>query len=280
MLKRVFELPLRGIAMEPEKALSLIPHGARLTENDLTVCLSSGAEASDDPGRALNAAVSAAAAIRKAGIRELLCLFSHDDTTTVFNACRILNVKHGIKCVADLPSQGSKGDRLSETALRVGSLFYENLAEALLLTPAGHYASDWESLEHQVRITRRALGLIGRLPLGYSFISCPTCGRCEIDVTELAGKVNRLMASMEEQYRNRGRSLEDTGGITVAVMGCNVNGPGEAKGADIGIAGGRGNTGTIFMGGKPVTTLPQNSLLEEFEHMLKDYIEERLLQGG
>jgi (E)-4-hydroxy-3-methylbut-2-enyl-diphosphate synthase len=92
-------------------------------------------------------------------------------------------------------------------------------------------------------------------------------------------QVDRIMQSIKSSYGERGTPLEDMGGITVAVMGCNVNGPGEAKGADIGIAGGRGKTGTIFMKGSPYKTLPEENLLGEFEKLVKNLVEEKITTG-
>jgi (E)-4-hydroxy-3-methylbut-2-enyl-diphosphate synthase len=153
------------------------------------------------------------------------------------------------------------------------------MADGILFGPAHDTGSRWQTIERQVHLAKRSLSLIGRLPSAFSLISCPTCGRCEIDITDLAKKVDGLMVNLESDYRKRGIRLEETGGITVAVMGCNVNGPGEARGADIGIAGGRGGTGTIFMGGRPVATLQEETLLAAFENRLKELVEERLRQG-
>jgi (E)-4-hydroxy-3-methylbut-2-enyl-diphosphate synthase len=62
-------------------------------------------------------------------------------------------------------------------------------------------------------------------------------------------------------------------------MGCNVNGPGEAKGADIGIAGGRGGSGTIFLNGRAHVTLPEKDLLDEFSKLVRDLIDEKIDTG-
>jgi (E)-4-hydroxy-3-methylbut-2-enyl-diphosphate synthase len=79
-------------------------------------------------------------------------------------------------------------------------------------------------------------------------ISCPTCGRTRIDLEPLALEVERR--------------LEDLGlDLEVAVMGCVVNGPGEARKADFGIAGGEGE-GVVFAGGKPVRRVVQNELVD------------------
>ena len=84
---------------------------------------------------------------------------------------------------------------------------------------------------------------------GVDIISCPTCGRTRID---LIGLVNRVDAALKDCQKP----------ITVAVMGCVVNGPGEAREADIGIAGGDG-WGMIFEKGQQVAKLPYDELLPE-----------------
>lgn len=93
---------------------------------------------------------------------------------------------------------------------------------------------------------------------GVNIISCPTCGRCQINLINLAKKV-------EELTRNINTPLD------IAVMGCAVNGPGEAKGADIGIAGGIGE-GYIFKKGEILKKVPEEKLLEEFIAELKQFV--------
>ena len=82
------------------------------------------------------------------------------------------------------------------------------------------------------------------------FVSCPTCGRTEIDLISLAKDV-------EARVKNIDRD------ITVAVMGCVVNGPGEAREADIGIAGGKGEA-VLFIHGKPIKKLTGDNILDQF----------------
>lgn len=78
-------------------------------------------------------------------------------------------------------------------------------------------------------------------------VSCPTCGRTQIDLIGLAHKVEELTADINKN-------------IKIAVMGCAVNGPGEAKEADIGIAGGKGE-GLIFKKGEIISKVPEDKLL-------------------
>ena len=90
---------------------------------------------------------------------------------------------------------------------------------------------------------------------GVEIVSCPTCGRTEIDLIGLAEQVERLA----ERYQDLS--------VKVAVMGCVVNGPGEAKSADFGIAGGKGQ-GVLIRGGEVVRTMPEEELLPALEEEL------------
>lgn len=101
----------------------------------------------------------------------------------------------------------------------------------------------------EVRVAYEILKSLGLREKGVNIISCPTCGRCEIDIRGLASKV-------ESRLRNIDKPL------TVAVMGCVVNGPGEAREADIGIAGGKG-FGLLFKKGKVVKKVDEDELLDE-----------------
>ena len=91
---------------------------------------------------------------------------------------------------------------------------------------------------------------------GINFISCPTCGRTQIDLISLAKQV-------EEKFKNLDLP------ITIATMGCPVNGPGEAKHADFGIAGAIGE-GYIFKKGEIIAKVPENELLEKLEEIIKN----------
>jgi (E)-4-hydroxy-3-methylbut-2-enyl-diphosphate synthase len=100
----------------------------------------------------------------------------------------------------------------------------------------------------EVRVALEILRALGLAPQGPHVISCPTCGRTKIDLEPLALEVERRLTEM-------GVALE------VAVMGCVVNGPGEARKADFGIAGGEGE-GVVFAKGKPVRKVAECELVD------------------
>lgn len=137
---------------------------------------------------------------------------------------------------------------LIKSALGIGILLNEGLGDTIRVSLTADPVEEvWAAYE-----ILRGLGLRNR---GVELISCPTCGRCEIDLIRAAREVDQAVRSLDLP-------------IKVAVMGCVVNGPGEAREADLGIAGGRG-FGLLFRHGEIVKKVPEQelvpALLEEIE---------------
>lgn len=104
--------------------------------------------------------------------------------------------------------------------------------------------------EEEVRIGYYILSSLGLRNRGPNIISCPTCGRCEVDLLKISSEIEKRILTVKDS-------------INVAIMGCMVNGPGEAKEADIGLACGRGK-GIIFKKGKLLRNLKEDKIIEEF----------------
>lgn len=139
-----------------------------------------------------------------------------------------------------------------KSSLGIGLLLAQGLGDTLRVSltadPVEEILVAWEIL--------RALGLRARGP---ELISCPTCGRTEIDLFSLARQVEDLLRPIQEVF-------------TVAVMGCAVNGPGEAKEADIGLAGGHGS-GVIFQKGRVVRRVQhEDEILPAFKEELDTFL--------
>ena len=109
----------------------------------------------------------------------------------------------------------------------------------------------------EVIVAKEILKSVGLLSYGVELISCPSCGRCNINLIELANKVQKATAHIPKKLK-------------VAVMGCAVNGPGEAREADIGIAGGDGFA-LLFKNGEIIKRVDESeivdALLEEIKEM-------------
>ena len=108
----------------------------------------------------------------------------------------------------------------------------------------------------EVRVARQILKSLGLKKRGVEIISCPTCGRTCIDLIGLAKEVEAAAAHIDKN-------------LTVAVMGCAVNGPGEAREADFGVAGGNGE-GLLFAKGKILKKVPQEKIVEELMALLEN----------
>ncbi len=104
--------------------------------------------------------------------------------------------------------------------------------------------------EEEVHVAYEILRTVGLRTRGPEIISCPTCGRCEIDLFPIAAEVEKFARTIDRPLK-------------LAVMGCVVNGPGEAREADVGLAGGRG-VGIIFRKGKIVKKVPEEEILTSF----------------
>jgi 4-hydroxy-3-methylbut-2-en-1-yl diphosphate synthase (EC 1.17.4.3) len=145
---------------------------------------------------------------------------------------------------------GTPKTGIIKSAIGIGTLLAEGIGDtfrvSLTADPVEEVKVAWEIL--------KALQIRTR---GVMLIACPTCGRTKIDLISLAEKVEKALEGVNKN-------------IKVAVMGCEVNGPGEAREADIGIAAGKGQ-GILFIKGKPVKRLKEEellpALLEEIEKL-------------
>ena len=135
----------------------------------------------------------------------------------------------------------------------LGIILYQGIGDTIRVSLTG------DPLE-EVRSAKRILKTLGLRKGGIEVVSCPTCGRTQIDLIGLANQVERMVEDIPLD-------------IKVAVMGCVVNGPGETKEADIGIAGGVG-TGLLIKKGEIVKKLPEGELLEALRQELLHWNEE------
>jgi (E)-4-hydroxy-3-methylbut-2-enyl-diphosphate synthase len=139
------------------------------------------------------------------------------------------------------------------SAIGIGMLLAEGIGDTIRVSLAADPVEE-------VPVCWDILNTLNLRKRGATLVACPTCGRIEIELIPLANKV-------EEHFAKRGKP------ITVAVMGCVVNGPGEAKMADLGIAGGKGR-GVIFRKGEIVKTVDEpeflSALIEEGEKVIAE----------
>ena len=135
-----------------------------------------------------------------------------------------------------------------KSSVGLGIILYEGIGDTIRVSLTG------DPIE-EIRTANLILKTLGIRKGGISVVSCPTCGRTQIDLISLANQVEKIVEKYDADLK-------------VAVMGCAVNGPGEAKEADLGIAGGRGE-GLIIKKGEIIRKVPENELLAQFEEELK-----------
>ncbi|WP_343246932.1 flavodoxin-dependent (E)-4-hydroxy-3-methylbut-2-enyl-diphosphate synthase [Diplocloster hominis] len=140
-----------------------------------------------------------------------------------------------------------------KSAVGLGIILYQGIGDTIRVSLTGDPVEE-------VKSARLILKTLGLRKGGIEVVSCPTCGRTQIDLIGLANQVETLVSGMPLDLK-------------VAVMGCVVNGPGEAKEADIGIAGGRGE-GLLIKKGEVVKKVPEDQLLQALKDELEHWSEE------
>ena len=183
------------------------------------------------------------------GHLELLEKFSFYDTCvsmksstvpTMVAACRLFRQKSDYPLHIGVTETGPVKQGLMKSAMGIGSLLLDGIGDTIRVSLT-------DDPVEEVYAAKDILKAAGLRKKGVNIISCPTCGRTRIDLIGLVNRVDEALKNCEKP-------------ITVAVMGCIVNGPGEAREADIGIAGGDG-WGMIFEKGVQVEKLPYEDLL-------------------
>jgi len=172
------------------------------------------------------------------------------DVSRTVAAYRLLSKETDLPLHLGVTEAGGLYPGIVKSALGIGMLLAEGIGDTIRVSLT-------RDPVEEIRTGFEILGALGIRRRGIEIISCPTCGRCNIDLFGILERVEKALMT---------RSMT----IKVAIMGCVVNGPGEAREADIGIAGGD-DTGILFRKGKVIKTLPQedlvDALLEEVARM-------------
>jgi (E)-4-hydroxy-3-methylbut-2-enyl-diphosphate synthase len=170
---------------------------------------------------------------------------------TTIEAYRLMSEQNEYPLHLGVTEAGTIKSGIIKSGVGIGTLLAEGIGDTIRVSLT-------ENPTEEIRVGYEILKSLELREKGINFISCPTCGRCQIDLISLAKKV-------EEKFIHIDKPL------TIAVMGCAVNGPGEAKHADFGIAGGIGE-GYIFKKGEVLKKVPEQELIKEFEAILNEYV--------
>jgi (E)-4-hydroxy-3-methylbut-2-enyl-diphosphate synthase len=191
------------------------------------------------------------AILEKLGFEEILISLKSSDVPVTIQAYELISEKVSYPLHVGVTEAGTLKAGSIRSAVGIGILLAQGIGDTIRVSLT---SDPVEEVEVGFEILK-SLGLRQRGP---TVISCPTCGRTEIDLIPLAEEVERRVKSIEKPLK-------------IAVMGCVVNGPGEAKQADFGIAGGKGE-GLVFKHGKVIKKVKETQLVDALlEEIQKEY---------
>lgn len=182
--------------------------------------------------------------------QEIKVSLKASDVSKTVEAYRLLSEQVDYPLHIGITEAGTVFSGTIKSSVGLGILLHAGIGDTLRVSLTGDPVDE-------VRVGYEILKALGLRQRGVNFVSCPTCGRCQINLIKVAEEVEKRLQSVDKP-------------ITVAVMGCVVNGPGEAREADVGIAGGKGE-GLVFRKGEIVRKVPEaelaDALLEEITRL-------------
>jgi (E)-4-hydroxy-3-methylbut-2-enyl-diphosphate synthase len=179
--------------------------------------------------------------LEELGYREIKISLKASDVMKTVSAYRQLSERVEYPLHIGITEAGTIFSGTIKSSVGLGILLADGIGDTMRVSLTG------DPLD-EVRVGYEILKSLGLRQRGVNFVSCPTCGRCQINLIKVAEEVERRLQGVDKR-------------ITVAVMGCAVNGPGEAREADVGIAGGKGE-GLLFRNGEVVRKVPEDMLAE------------------
>lgn len=187
--------------------------------------------------------------LERCDFHDIVISIKSSDVPTMIKGYRLLAEKTDYPLHLGVTEAGTKRMGIIKSAVGIGSLLADGIGETIRVSLTADPVEE-------IYAAKDILSAVGR-GSGVKLVACPTCGRTKIDLIPLAEKVEAAVRDIDKN-------------ITVAVMGCVVNGPGEAREADVGIAGGDG-CAVLFRKGEIVRKLPETeiltALLEEIEKL-------------
>ena len=173
--------------------------------------------------------------------REIKVSLKASDVMKTVAAYRLFSEQSDYPLHIGITEAGTLFSGTIKSSVGLGILLADGIGDTMRVSLTG-------APKDEVRVAYDILKAVGLRQRGVNFVSCPTCGRCQIDLIRVAEDVEKRLQGVDKQ-------------ITVAVMGCAVNGPGEAREADVGIAGGNGE-GLVFRHGEIVRKVPEDKLAD------------------
>ncbi len=176
------------------------------------------------------------------GFTDIKVSVKHQNVAEMIQAYRMLAARTDVPLHLGVTEAGTPKQGIVKSAIGIGTLLAEGIGDTIRVSLTADPVEE-------VKVGKQILQALGLRQDSFDFVACPSCGRAELDVFALANEVEAAIEKM------------DLPPMQIAVMGCEVNGPGEAKDADIGIAAGPGR-GLLFSKGKQIGWVPHDKLVE------------------
>ncbi|MBQ9942052.1 MAG: flavodoxin-dependent (E)-4-hydroxy-3-methylbut-2-enyl-diphosphate synthase [Christensenellaceae bacterium] len=191
--------------------------------------------------------------LEQANFGDIVISLKASNVSATVKACRLLAEKCSYPQHLGVTEAGIYSSSVIKSSMGIGSLLMDGIGDTIRVSITGDPVTE-------VGVAKDILRFAGARSFGPEVVSCPTCARTRIDIEAMAEKVSDLVKDMDKPLK-------------IAVMGCAVNGPGEARDADIGIAGGDGE-GLLFVKGKPVKKVSEEVLFDAFKALLEEVARE------
>ncbi len=194
----------------------------------------------------------------KLRFRDIIISLKASDVNTTITAYSLIGPKIDYPLHLGITEAGTNFSAMIKSSVGMGSLLSQGIGDTIRVSLTGDGVDE-------VKIAREILRSLGLRQFGPEIISCPTCGRCEIDLIHIAQEVEKYVTHISER-----RHIKP---LKIAVMGCVVNGPGEAREADVGIAGASGGYGILFKKGKLLKKVPEKILVKALISEIKKMVQ-------
>ena len=188
------------------------------------------------------------------GFDDIVVSLKCSDVAMNHKAHRLFAAKSDLPLHIGLTESGIGEEAVIKSAAAMGALLLEGIGDTMRISLTGDPVKE-------VILARKILKACGIRRAGIDLVSCPTCGRTEVDLETIAQNVKDDLAPLSDILEKEGRFLR------VSVMGCVVNGPGEARSSDFGVACGRGE-GVLFKAGEVIKKVPEESIVKELIQLI------------
>ena len=203
-------------------------------------------------------ALNSAAYAQDLGFEDIVVSLKCSDVQVNHRAHKLFVEKCGLPLHIGLTEAGFGEEGMLKSTAALSALLLDGIGDTMRVSLTGDPVQE-------VVLANKILRACGIKRPGIEFVSCPTCGRTQVDLAAIAEKVKILLAPVSEKLEKEGKS------IRVSVMGCVVNGPGEAGNSDFGIACGK-NEGVLFRNGEVVEKLPESMLADALVRLVEGNI--------